>query len=75
VNIDIAIVGQFRGEDRRDAAEQRAAGIGRKFPIGDLARLGGGGERLAAQEAARVIEPALREAKRCSIASPSNQWL
>ena len=53
-HIDVAIVSEIGREDRRDAAKQCAAGVGRKLPIADLAGLLRGRERIAAQEAIGV---------------------
>ena len=50
-NIDAAIVGELGIEDRGDAPEQRAAGIGGELGIGNLTGLGGGPKRVALEKA------------------------
>jgi len=42
-------------ENRRDATEQRAAGIGGEFGVGDLAGLFSGAERFALEKAVRIV--------------------
>ncbi len=60
-DIDVAIVGELGIEDRGDAAEQGAAGVGGELGVGDLAGLLRGGERLALEEAVGIGDGAVRE--------------
>ena len=60
-DVDAAIVGELRIEDRGDAAEQRAAGIGGELGVGDLAGRLGRAEGFALEEAVRVGHAAVGE--------------
>ncbi len=60
--VDVAVVREIRGEQRRRPPEDRAAGIGGELAVGDLPFLGRA-EGLGAQEAVRVGDLAAGEAE------------